>query len=404
MRKKGYSYRGFWGQTKHFDNNGNLRGESYRNFWGGRTHRDPNFNVTGYSYRNFWGGYTRYDKDMNKIGYSFRNFWGGIDYFDEDMNRTGSSYRNLWGGSNYYDRRDEMDQEPQRDYPLAGISQSDARINSETRKASFVDYGTGKNSSQSDFQARRHNETNSRVVDSESTYASGTLEKDTRDLWGLEAIRGKSCEEILIVLKTTKRVMDDLYNYISEDSGFRKELFDDTQLYKDFWLYTLANQLEVSSFTGEQKIKVLGLLLQAFLPDSPTTADQYYSNMKNNAEYRKYMTDCFSVKSPHEGFFWTNMSHMGSVYDELVEQKIQEHIPLVMNFSIGHFRFFMQLEVYLKKMFQGYGFGENVKNRLLKKMDQISETFIDDIELEKIVFLNPLYDIWVSTDEEDADV
>ena len=51
------------------------------------------------------------------------------------------------------------------------------------------------------------------MVDSESTYASGTPEKDTRDLWGLEAIRGKSCEEILIVLKTTKRVMDDLYNY-----------------------------------------------------------------------------------------------------------------------------------------------------------------------------------------------
>lgn len=106
MRKRGYSFRGFWGQTKHFDNHGNLRGESYR------------------------------------------NFWGGIDYFDVDMNRTGSSYRNFWGGSNYYDRREELEsRSSHQEYPLAGVSYSDARINVDSEKAAFVDYGGSSNSS-----------------------------------------------------------------------------------------------------------------------------------------------------------------------------------------------------------------------------------------------------------------
>lgn len=398
MRKRGYSFRGFWEQTKHFDNHGNLRGESYRNFWGGRTHRDANFNVRGYSYRNFWGGYTRYDKDMNVIGYSYRNFWGGIDYFDVDMNRTGSSYRNFWGGSNYYDRRDELESKSSRqEYPLAGVSYSDARINVDSEKAAFVDYG---GSSDSSHNERTSKNQSSQQQEFENVYSD---QKDTRDLWGLEAVRGKSCEEILVILKKTKFIMDDLYNYLSEDSGFRKELMDDRQMYKDFWLYILAQQLEISSFTDEQKTKVLSLLLDVLKVENPTSAAQHYELMSNNSDYRKYMTDCFSARTPYEGFFWTNLSHMGSVYDDQVEQKIKEHVPLVMNFSIGYFRIFMQLEVYLKKMFSGYGFGENMKNRLLEKMDAISETFIDDIKIEEIMFLNPIYDIWVNDDDEGGD-
>lgn len=398
MRKKGYSLRGFWRQTKHYDNHGNLRGESYRNFWGGRTHRDANFNVRGYSYRNFWGGYTRYDKDMNKIGYSYRNFWGGLNYFDKDMNLTGSSYRNFWGGSNYYDRRDEqVSRMSQQEYPLAGVNYSDARINVDSDKAKFIDFG-GIGSDYTDRTSK-----NQRTFQQEYDDIN-TNQKDTRDLWGLEAVRGKSCEEILVILKKTKYVMDDLYNYLSEDSGFRRELMDDRQLYKDFWLYILAQQLEISSFTSVQKVKVLGLLLDVLKVENPTSAAQHYDLMNTNSDYKKYMTDCFSARTPYEGFFWTNLSHMGSVYDDEVDQKMKEHIPLVMNFSIGYFRFFMQLEVYLKKMFSGYGFGENMKNRLLEKMDAISETFIDDIIIEKITFMNPLYDIWVNDEGGDEDV
>lgn len=398
MRKRGYSFRGFWGQTKHYDNQGNFKGQSNRNFWGGRTHRDADFNVKGYSYRNFWGGYTRYDKDMNKIGYSYKNFWGGINYFDKDMNLTGSSYRNFFGGRNNYDRRDERYQDPSNEgYPLAGITYSDARINVDSEKAAFVDYGeTG-----SDYNGRMSKSQRAEQREFNDVYAE---QKDTRDLWGLEAIRGKTCEEILVILKKTKLVMDDLYNYLSEDSGFRKELMDDRQMYKDFWLYILAQQLEISSFTSDQKVKVLGLLLDVLKVENPTSAAKHYDLMNSNSDYKKYMTDCFSARTPCEGFFWTNLSHMGSVYDDQVEQKIKEHVPLVMNFSIGYFRFFMQLEVYLKKMFSGYGFGENMKNRLLEKMDAISETFTNDIELEGTIFLNPIYDIWVNDEGGDEDV
>ena len=34
MKKKGYSQQGFFGETVHYDANGNKIGESTRNFWG----------------------------------------------------------------------------------------------------------------------------------------------------------------------------------------------------------------------------------------------------------------------------------------------------------------------------------------------------------------------------------
>jgi hypothetical protein len=38
------------------------------------------------------------------------------------------------------------------------------------------------------------------------------------------------------------------------ESGFREELFDDTQLIKDFWLYSIYEELDKTIITKEEKV------------------------------------------------------------------------------------------------------------------------------------------------------
>lgn len=96
--KKTKSYKGLWGQTVHYDNNGNKIGSTWKNGTGGKNHYDANMNVVGKSYKNFWGGTTHYDANMNPVGKSYRNFYGGITHYDNDMNEVGKSHRNFAGG------------------------------------------------------------------------------------------------------------------------------------------------------------------------------------------------------------------------------------------------------------------------------------------------------------------
>ena len=63
MEKKGYSRKGFFGETIHYDTNGKKIGESRKNFWGGMDHFDASGHKVGESRKNFFGGMNHYDTD-----------------------------------------------------------------------------------------------------------------------------------------------------------------------------------------------------------------------------------------------------------------------------------------------------------------------------------------------------
>ena len=69
MAKKGYSLKGFFGETIHYDANGKKIGESRKNFWGGYDHFDVNGKKTGSSRETFFGGVNHFDNNGNKTGY-----------------------------------------------------------------------------------------------------------------------------------------------------------------------------------------------------------------------------------------------------------------------------------------------------------------------------------------------
>ena len=76
MAKQGYSRKGFWGQTIHYDANGNKIGESRPNFWGGYDHYDTSGNKTGSSQQGFWGQMNHYDNSGKKTGESSPSIFG----------------------------------------------------------------------------------------------------------------------------------------------------------------------------------------------------------------------------------------------------------------------------------------------------------------------------------------
>lgn len=102
MSKDGYSIKGFFGETIHYDSNGNKIGESRPNFWGGVDHFDANGNKTGHSEKSFFGGMNHYDNNDNKTGHSQQGFWGQTNHYDNHGNKTGESTRDFLGGSHYH--------------------------------------------------------------------------------------------------------------------------------------------------------------------------------------------------------------------------------------------------------------------------------------------------------------
>lgn len=102
MEKKGFSRRGFFGETIHYDEKGNEVGKSYKNVLGGYDHYDASGNKTGSSYKNMAGGTTHYDAEGEIKGSSYRGFGGQTNHYDSHGNKVGESTRSFIGGLNHY--------------------------------------------------------------------------------------------------------------------------------------------------------------------------------------------------------------------------------------------------------------------------------------------------------------
>ena len=131
--KSGYSRRGFWGQTKHFNKDGVQTGYSLKGFWGGRKHYDMDGNLKSYTLKNFWGGYNTYDADGNLIRRSRKNFFGGYNSYDRQGNKTQESYRNFWEGMNHCDvDNSNVVHHPYGDYQITAVEPSPVRMEAGT--------------------------------------------------------------------------------------------------------------------------------------------------------------------------------------------------------------------------------------------------------------------------------
>ena len=166
--------------------------------------------------------------------------------------------------------------------------------------------------------------------------------------FGLTEIHGKTTQQILQIIIKRKKLMNSFFETCSIKSGYRKEVVDNTQMGKDFWIYHIAKILDYSSLSTSQKIKVLQLMLDALEVNNPMTAKQHYEGMQTNSTYRAYMSGCFSMDKEC-GMFYALLFSMGT--------QSSEGETLSVRFLKEHIKFLVQTEVYLQRMFKGCGLG-----------------------------------------------
>ncbi len=101
--KTGYSIKGFWGEIKHYNKDGEQIGYTVKGFFGERKRYDMNGNLLYYTVKNFWGGYNTYDAQGNLIRRSRKSLFGGFLTFDKNGKKVGESYKNFWDGYDHYE-------------------------------------------------------------------------------------------------------------------------------------------------------------------------------------------------------------------------------------------------------------------------------------------------------------
>lgn len=168
------------------------------------------------------------------------------------------------------------------------------------------------------------------------------------EVFGLTEIQGKTTKQILEIIINRKKLMDSYFETCSVESGYRREVIDNTQMGKDFWVYYIAKILDYSSLSISQKVKVLQLMLDVLQVNNPMTAKQHYEGMQTNNEYRTYMDGCFGMDGKC-GAFYVLLVSMGP--------QASDGEKLSFKFIKEHMKFLVQTEVYLQKMFKGCGLG-----------------------------------------------
>ena len=158
------------------------------------------------------------------------------------------------------------------------------------------------------------------------------------------------------------RKMDKYYEDCSVKSGFR-EVMDNRQTWKDFWLFNFAKLLEYCTLQQTEKCQLLQLLLDMFVVDNPMSARKHYKNMSTNHAYYIYMTHCFGYKTTDCAIFWLILANMSGNEGEQMDMTI--------GLVEEHLRFMVQLEEYLKRMFPGRGFGGHMQKYIVELLKYI---------------------------------
>lgn len=79
MSKKGYSRKGIFGETIHYDSKGRKVGESRPNAFGGAVHYNAKGKKIGETRKSFWGGVEHRDKRGRKVTGGSAGFFGNYE-------------------------------------------------------------------------------------------------------------------------------------------------------------------------------------------------------------------------------------------------------------------------------------------------------------------------------------
>lgn len=222
-----------------------------------------------------------------------------------------------------------------------------------------------------------------------TTYRS----QEEDDMYGYSEVEGKSINEIANVLHARYQNMTQVYHNVAIESGFREELFDDTQMYKDLWLYSIFELLSKVIVSETEQVQYALELLNTLGVNNLATAQMHVDYRKTNPAYARYMYHCFSTASVHDGFFWDYACHMGSTREENREAMMKKHAKEIFYVSKEYIKLMNQIEIYMKTRLPRRGFGNLTPTIMPERIAMISAAVgrsnFDESDLYD--FLNPVY-------------
>lgn len=202
------------------------------------------------------------------------------------------------------------------------------------------------------------------------------------EVYGRNEIARKNTEDILRSLVSRKMKMEFYFETCSVESGFR-EVMDNRQMGKDFWLSAFVEQLEFSLLQRPQKVQLLQLLLDTFSVENPMTAEEHYQNMEMNTAYYEYISHCFRMISRDGLLFWKVLGTMSG--------NNGERLDMTMGFTREYLKFMIQLEEYLKQMFPESGFGGQMQKYVVELTGYIKKVTESNTAPNKEYLVNPVF-------------
>ena len=219
-------------------------------------------------------------------------------------------------------------------------------------------------------------------------------EEHRQELLGLEEVKGMTSLSVERLLKINQSKLSVIYNDIAIKSGFREQVFDDSYMFNDLWLYTFAEQFEKSGLDVIEVAAWIDTLLQTFRLNVGIEGMDHLELLKNNSSYRDYMNHMFAAKDVDSCFFWQLFLSMGNSDPDVLSKILSERVEEMMSFVKEYIKFIIQLEYYLSQIVPHGEFGGRMEKLVVDKLANISEALGREIvpDRDLVNYVNPLYE------------
>lgn len=185
--------------------------------------------------------------------------------------------------------------------------------------------------------------------------------------------------------------MTALYDYITEISGFKKEVRSDLQLVNDLWLYTITKFVQLGRSASFEIEDMAQSLMDKLEIGHPISISEHLDNIQWNELYRIYIESVFGEKLVYPGLFWELLASMNGRAkegnDDVTISFIKKYIEFLR--MLGRYLQLCDLNGKYEELTQSY------INELLDKQKRIGEGI--DSYLDHSL-LNPLIDNEVTQD------
>lgn len=185
--------------------------------------------------------------------------------------------------------------------------------------------------------------------------------------------------------------LNQLYDYLAEESGFYEQVDIGDQILKDLWLYSLCECVS-SGFLDdlESEILIERLLDRAGVNNAVSVSDHIY-NMNYNFEYGEYIKNCFEGDDYYPGMFWLLLATMSGNAGERVKESI--------DFTKRYREFLLSLDIYLSYAYPNDGFtdrGDELSMEIIKKTSHFlnvndGDFSVGEYQLQHMI--NPLMEV-----------